>query len=231
MPFNKNCLLLALAAISVSLLYYNFYHLLSFENLHHHKILLSQWKDERYFLTVCLFIIIYSMAVLISFPAVSFLALVGGFLFHLLPGIFYSLFSVVFGSTLLFISIRSWLSPTLLNKAKKWFTKIESRFNQHPFTYLLILRLIPIFPAWAVNIISGVIKLRLNTFMGATFLGVIPNLIIFTSLGQSLGDILSTNELPSFSIIFQPRFFLPLLSLALLAALPIYLKHIKKELI
>lgn len=219
--------LLVITSLLVCFFYLRLYRYLSFESLAQHRNLLLQWKEENYLLAVSIYVLTYSLAVAASFPGALFLSLAGGLLFGPFPGTLYVLFSATLGSTLLFLSIKLALSDWFEKKAGKWIKQMEQGFRKNAFSYLLSLRLIPVFPFCLVNIIAGLLALPLSIFVSATFLGLIPGAVIYTSIGQNLGDLFELNNLTLLDLLLTPRFLLPLLSLAVLALLPIIFNKIK----
>ncbi len=93
------------------------------------------------------------------------------------------------------------------------------------FSYLLALRLVPLFPFWLVNLSAAVVGLRLAVFVPATLLGIAPTSFILSSVGAGVGTILAAGKTPDLSILFSPRILLPLAALALLSLLPAALRR------
>ncbi len=220
-------------ALSLSLLlcffYFGLFQDLRFENLAKHRLLLLQWKEDNYLLAVFFYTLAYTLAVTASLPGALFFSMAGGFLFGLFPGVLYVLFSITLGSTLLYLSIKLAFADWAQKKVEKRFKQVERGFQENAFYYLLSLRLVPVFPCFLVNIMAGLLNLSLPLFVSATFLGLVPGVIIYTALGENLGSLL---EQPSFSFtnfMLQPRFLLPLFGLAFLALMPIIVQYFKKE--
>lgn len=209
--------------------YLGLYRYLTFAALQQHHQFLSQWTSQHYLLAVLLYIIIYILAVAISVPGAVFFTLIGGFLFGIIPGIFYVLVSSTIGATLLFLAVRTALGDWLKKKAKGWVAKMEQGFQENAFSYLLILRFIPIFPFWIINIVPALLGVPLITFIIATFIGVIPGSLVYVSIGSGLSNLFALGQTPNLGIIFTPRFLLPLLGLAVLSFLPILYKKLKKS--
>jgi len=90
------------------------------------------------------------------------------------------------------------------------------------FNYLLVLRLVPIFPFWLVNLVPALVGVRLPTYVLATFLGIVPGTFVYASLGNGLGSLV---EEPDLAIIFRPSLLVPIVGLALLALVPVGYKH------
>jgi len=89
------------------------------------------------------------------------------------------------------------------------------------FSWLLFMRLMPVFPFFIVNLVPALTAIKARTFMAATFVGIIPNTLIVTNLGQALGDIESTRDL------LTPQTLLALSLFGLLALLPVLFHHLR----
>ena len=100
--------------------------------------------------------------------------------------------------------------------------KLEAGFRADAFNYLLVLRLVPIFPFWLVNLVPALVGVKLPTFALATFLGIIPGSFVYASIGNGLGSFV---EEPDSRILFRPSILLPVVGLAALALVPVVYKH------
>jgi uncharacterized membrane protein YdjX (TVP38/TMEM64 family) len=104
---------------------------------------------------------------------------------------------------------------------------MEAGFRESAFSYMLFLRLIPLFPFWLVNLVPAFLGVSLRTYVAATLVGVIPGALVYASLGNGLGAILDTGGEPDLGIGFRLDVLLPLLALAVLALLPVAYKKFK----
>ncbi|MBS0550391.1 MAG: VTT domain-containing protein, partial [Proteobacteria bacterium] len=98
-------------------------------------------------------------------------------------------------------------------------------FRRHSFSYLLFLRLVPLFPFWLVNIVAALLGMRFDAFVLATVIGIVPAAIVFASVGAGFGGLFDSGQAPDLSVLLQPRLLLPLLGLALLSLLPILVRR------
>jgi len=210
-------------------IYFKLYHYLSFEALQQHRDLLLKWANQHYFITALSFCFIYIIAVAISIPGAVFLTLAGGFLFGLVWGTVYVVFSATIGATLLFLAINTSFGHWLRTRANEWVKKMEAGFKRNAFHYLLTLRLIPLFPFWLVNIVPALLNVPLRTFVTATFLGIIPGAFVYISVGHGLNRLFATGKKPELGIIFSPDILLPLIGLAVLSLLPVAYNHLKDK--
>ena len=90
---------------------------------------------------------------------------------------------------------------------------------------MLVLRLVPLFPFWLVNLVPAFLGVPLPTFALATFLGIMPGSFVYASVGNGLGAVLDRGGTPDFGLILEPQILLPLVGLAVLALVPVLLKR------
>ncbi|MCL9683361.1 TVP38/TMEM64 family protein [Legionella maioricensis] len=192
----------------------------------HHKQLTS-WTDSHYIYAVVLFMTIYILCIVASIPVALFLTLTGGLFFGVLWGALYVVISATIGSTLIFLIIKFALSDWMTKRTAQWVKKMRRGFQHDAFAYLLVLRLIPLFPFWVVNIVPALLGIETKIFILATFLGIIPGSLIYAAIGGELNHLFDIGQTPDVKIIFSPQLFLPLLGLAFLSLLPIFYTKIK----
>jgi uncharacterized membrane protein YdjX (TVP38/TMEM64 family) len=103
---------------------------------------------------------------------------------------------------------------------------MEQGFLKDAFHYLLVLRLVPLFPFWLVNLVPAFFGMSLRSYALATLIGIAPASIVFASLGSGLGSLLDAGQTPDLGILFTPRLLLPILGLALLALTPVVYRRL-----
>lgn len=221
--------LVALIFILFAFFYFHLYRFFSFRLLHQHQEELFKWTNEHYVLAVVLYILIYTITVAASIPTAIFFTILAGYLFDVWPGSLYVVLCDTLGGAIFFVAVQIALMDWFRKKIGKRLQHFEDEFNENAFNYLLTLRLIPIFPSWLVNIVAALLGVPLGAFVFATFLGIIPSTIVYTSIGHSLGNLFQAGKMPNPDIIFRPDMFLPLLGLAVLAILPVVYKYFRKK--
>ena len=100
-------------------------------------------------------------------------------------------------------------------------------FASLSMSYLLILRLVPLFPFWLVNLVPRFLGVSLRTYAIGTLLGIIPGAFVYSLVGDGAGAVLDAGGDLNLGIIFAPRFLAPIIGLAVLACIPIVYKKIK----
>jgi uncharacterized membrane protein YdjX (TVP38/TMEM64 family) len=99
--------------------------------------------------------------------------------------------------------------------------RMEAGFRDDALSYMLVLRLVPLFPFWLVNLVPAFLGVRPLTYGGATLLGIIPGAVVYASVGNGLEEVFARGGRPDLSIIWAPEVLGPLLGLALLAMIPV----------
>lgn len=201
---------------------------LNFNFLHNCRVELLTWTHEHPLLAALSFIGIYISTIAIAIPSALILTLTSGFLFGSW-GAIYVIISATIGASLLFFAVKIALSNWLSAKTSQWLVLMKEGFQQNAFSYLLTLRLIPIFPFFLVNIVSGLLNIKTKTFILATLIGITPGTLIYVMIGNNLGRLFDQNQKPPLDIILSPSIVLSLMGLACLSLLPVFYQRYNKN--
>jgi len=204
----------------------------SFESLRSNREMLQEFIARNGVLAALLFGAIYAVMVAFSLPGGAFMTITGGFLFGWLGGGLIVVVGATIGATALFLIARTAVGGFLEAKAGPFLLKMEDGFRENALSYLLAMRLIPIFPFWLVNLVPAFLGVSTATYVVATFFGIIPGTFVYALVGNGLGKLIEAGESTDTLLmtIFQPQFLAPLVGLAVLAVLPvIYKKYWKKR--
>jgi uncharacterized membrane protein YdjX (TVP38/TMEM64 family) len=167
-----------------------------------------------------LYVFVYAAAVALSVPGAAILTVAGGFLFGIWLGGACAVVGATFGAAVIFLAARAGFGG-LARHARPFLAKLKAGFSADAFNYLLVLRLVPLFPFWLVNLVPALAGVGLGTFLLATFIGIIPGTFVYASIGNGLGKVL---EQPDLDILFRPSVLGPFVALAILALLPVWYK-------
>ena len=185
--------------------------------------LLAQVAENRA-IAVLAFIATYAAIAGFSLPGATFASLTGGFLFGLWFGTAWNVVAATIGATLLFLAAQTVFADILHQKAGPWLQKLETKFKENAFSYLLFLRLVPGFPFVAVNLVPAFLGVPLRTFVVTTFFGIIPGAFVYTSIGAGLGAVFDRGDEFSPADFLTPEIVTGLAGLAVLSLLPIAIK-------
>lgn len=202
---------------------------LSFEMLSEHRDWLTA-QVERYGLAANLaFVVVYAVATAFSLPFGWVLTVIGGFVFGTLAAAFCVVVGATVGAVCLFLAARYAFYDALHAKAGPALLKMEKGFRENALNYLLVLRLVPLFPFWLVNLVPALLDVPLRVYVIATAVGIVPGTVVYASVGNGLSEILAAGGSPNAALIYDAEILLPLLGLSLLALLPVGYKAWKRR--
>lgn len=204
------------------------YEYISIDNLKKYDLFLQQYVNENYILSVIIFFLSYFLVVAFSIPAATIMTLIGGFLFGQIVGTICIVLAASFGGCVIFLSSKLASKGNLEKNMGNWIGKLRQGFKDDSFSYMLTLRLIPIFPFVVINIAAGILQVPLKHFFFGTLFGIIPATFIYVSTGISMREILHT---PNFSVndLLDVRILFSLTGLGILAISPIVYKKLKRN--
>ncbi|WP_183423244.1 VTT domain-containing protein [Luteibacter sp. Sphag1AF] len=167
-----------------------------------------------------------TLAVSTGIPGTVVIIFAGGLVFGVAQGTMLSSVALTLGSLLLFLASRyafgsgSKTPPPLVEK-------LRHGFSNHPVSYTLALRFIPVMPFGAVTLALAWLRCPLWLFIGATWLGGTVSLIFETSVGAGLGEALGSGQNVGPGLLLEPHLLLPLCALAVLALLPLTINAVR----
>lgn len=170
---------------------------LTLSSLIRHRIELLTFVDSHLWGAIAVYALVYVAAVALSFPGASLLTIAGGFLFGWFVGGTATVAGATVGATLIYMIARSSLGEALTRRAGPFVSRLSEGFRENAFSYLLFLRLTPIFPFWLVNIAPAMFHVPLWTYAAATFFGIVPGTYAFAVIGSGLDSLIEAQEAAS----------------------------------
>lgn len=171
---------------------------LSLANLAANQAILQAFVGAHFWQALLIFVVLYMLSTALSVPGGAVLTITGGFLFGWWLGGLLAIFAATSGAVILFLIAKSALGETLRQKAqgaiKDSIEKLRAGFNENAFSYLLFLRLVPLFPFWLVNLVPALLQVRLSVYIAGTFIGIIPGTFAFAFLGSGLESVLAQQQ-------------------------------------
>jgi len=139
---------------------------LSFETLVRHHQALQDYIAMHELSAVAAYVALYIAMVALSVPVGIFLSVAGGALFGTILGGVAATVGATVGAIVIFLIAKSAVGEHLVRRAGPLAEKLARGFRADAFSYLLFLRLVPIFPFWLVNLVSALCGVRLATTRG-----------------------------------------------------------------
>lgn len=200
---------------------------LSFEALKENRAFLQDWTAQHGFMAALAFIAAYCVMVALSLPGAVWATLAGGFVFGTWLGGLYVVVGATLGALLIFLIARYALADFFRAKAGDAVKRMEAGFNANAMSYMFVLRLVPLFPFWLVNLVPAFLGVSVRTYVIGTFFGIMPGSLVYASIGNGLGAVFEAGGKPDLGIIFKPEVLLPILALAALSLIPVVYKKIR----
>jgi len=202
---------------------------LSFSVLAEHRQSLLAWAAAHNWLAPLAYIGLYILIVTFSLPGATVMTVSGGFVFGVWAGGAYAVVGATVGATLLFIVAKSSLGDFLLAKAGPAVKRMQSGFEANAWSYMFVLRLVPIFPFFLVNLAPAFLGVPLRIYVVATLFGILPGGLVFALAGAGLGSVFDSGQAFTLQGILTPEMIAALCGLALLAMLPVVYKKLRPK--
>lgn len=224
--WGRVALLPALVAIGLVLVFgFHLERYLTFATLAANRGWLLTQVSSHFLFAILSFIIVYVVATTLSLPGSSILTITSGFLFGLVWGAAAAVIGATIGAVLLFLVARTSLGEFSRKRTESALAKLQNGFAKDGLSYLLFLRLVPLFPFWLINLAAALLNIRLRTFVIGTFFGIIPGAAVYAGVGTGLGAVLDRGQQPDLGVVFTPPILVPLVALAALSLVPIAYRY------
>ena len=197
MKTEKIVLLVVAIAVIAMVFYFDLLRFLTLSALKDNRLVLLDFYASHKLVTVAGFMVIYIIQTALSLPGAAVMSLAAGALFGSIAGTFYANIAATIGATLAFLVTRYLLRDWVLNRFGSKLEGMNRELEERGFSYLLFLRLVPLFPFFLVNIAAGLTRLPLRTFFLGTIIGIIPGGFVFVNAGASLATIDSLSDIAS----------------------------------
>jgi uncharacterized membrane protein YdjX (TVP38/TMEM64 family) len=221
--------IILIVALMVTAYFLGLFDALSFESLRMHHMKIKTFVAESPIIAPLIYIAAYIIITALSIPGALFVTIAGGYLFPMPFSVLYTVIGATIGATILFSAAKTAIGDLLKKKAGSLVQKMEVGFREGEVSYLLFLRLVPLFPFWLINLAPAFFGVRLWTFVWTTFVGIIPGSYVFCQAGRGLDAILDSGGTLTAGKIFNTQIIIALVVLALFSLIPIIVKKIRKR--
>lgn len=138
--------------------------------------------------------LVYVACVVVSIPASLILTMVCGFLFGMIAGACLAITAATTGAVIVF-SIGRWAAADLLaRRAGPRLSSLADGFRRDAFGYVIVLRLLPVFPFWLTNLAPALFGVGLTTFALATLIGLTPGAFVYAATGAAMEDVVAAHQ-------------------------------------
>ncbi len=199
---NKKILLLVVAILGIaSFFYFDLGQYLSLESLKENKEKLNAFYEDNATMMILGFIGVYVAATAFSLPGATILTLAGGAIFGPWVGTLAVNVGATLGATLAFLAARFLLRDWVEQKFGDRLKPFNEGFSNNAVNYILFLRLVPLFPFFLVNLVSGLTQVPIRIYFFGTMFGTLPGTFVYTNAGSNLASIESLGDIASPGVI------------------------------
>ncbi|MEM8878384.1 MAG: TVP38/TMEM64 family protein [Pseudomonadota bacterium] len=186
--------LIVIAAAMVAVFSTGLHRYLSLSALAENRSTLQGFVQDNLVFAMLTYAALYIAAVVLSVPGAVILTIAGGLLFGWMIGGSLTVLSATAGATGIFLVARTAAGQSLADKAGPFIGKLADGFKQDAFSYMLFLRLAPLFPFWIVNLAPALLGVKLRTYVLATLIGIIPGTFAYSFVGAGLDSVIGAQE-------------------------------------
>lgn len=204
---KKPILFLIAAAVVLALLFGLRGQSLDLESLRATLDRLRVWQESHGLTLMLAFFALYVAVTALSLPFAVWMTLAAGALFGFWKGLLIVSFASTIGATLAFLAarylLRDWVHEKLGNRA----AAIDEGLRRDGPFFLFSLRLIPVIPFFAVNLLMGLTPVGAGTFYLVSQAGMLAGTAAYVNAGtqlaglESLSGIVSPTLLLSFAVL------------------------------
>ncbi len=167
-----------------------------------HLVEKLNWQQEgnsQVFNTLLLLLFL-SLATSIGLPR-QIAALVAGINLGALIGVIIATIAATLGCLITFSVSRYLLIDKITLKYPKQLAKLSAFLGEQTFLKAIVIRILPLGSNFITNIIAGVSKVSMPAYVGGSFVGFIPQMIIFSLAGSGI-RLGAQNELIASGVLF-----------------------------
>jgi uncharacterized membrane protein YdjX (TVP38/TMEM64 family) len=152
--------------------------------------------------------------------------LAAGFIFGKWLGVLLAVGSLSIGATILYIFAGYFFKDLIKEKFLNKFKNLETKFKKNEFIFFLIYRFVGGIPFQIANLLPILFNVKRKNYFFGSFLGIMPQGFIITSLGSGISEIIKNNDtVPSLlDLLAFNEIYLPILGFIFLVFLTIILK-------
>ncbi|MDO8463907.1 MAG: TVP38/TMEM64 family protein [Gallionella sp.] len=161
--------------------------------------------------------VLYVAVVALSLPGATVMGLAAGALFGFWYGTLFVSFASTIGATLAFLISRYLLRDFIQHRFGDKLKAVNEGMAKDGALYLFMLRLVPAFPFFLINLLMGLTQIRTRAFYWVSQLGMLAGTMVYVNAGTQLAHI------ENLSGIISPEV---LLSFALLGMFPLIAKRV-----
>lgn len=188
----KQISIIAIIAIAFGAwFYFDLGQYLQFEVLQQRIGGLQAWYEDNPLRAGLAYFAVYVVVTALSVPGAAIMTLAGGALFGFWYGLLLVSFASSIGATLAFLVSRVLLRDWVQGRFERQLRAVNAGFARDGAFYLFSLRLVPVFPFFAINLLMGLLPIAVRRYYWVSQLGMLPATAVYVNAGTQLGQLQS----------------------------------------
>ena len=171
--------------------------LLTLENIKAEQTRLTAVLDTRPLLFPLVFFAIYVAVTALSIPGAALMTLIAGALFGFWWGLLLVSFASSTGATLAMLIARWLFKEQVERRFRRQLAVINKGIEREGAFYLFALRLVPIFPFFAINLVMSLTRMSVPVFYLVSQLGMLAGTAVYINAGTQLGQVEAAGDILS----------------------------------
>lgn len=159
-----------------------------------------QQEDSSPTINLLLLFIFLSLATSIGLPR-QIAALVAGINLGAWAGMVVATLAATLGCLITFTASRYLFSEIVTKKYPKQLSTLSTFLGEQTFLKAIVIRILPLGSNFITNIIAGVSKVSMRAYVSGSFVGFIPQMVIFSLAGSGI-RLGAQNELIASGVLF-----------------------------
>jgi pyruvate/2-oxoglutarate dehydrogenase complex dihydrolipoamide dehydrogenase (E3) component/uncharacterized membrane protein YdjX (TVP38/TMEM64 family) len=215
---NKKLLILVALLVLITLFFaFNLGRFFSLTFIKEQQSSFAALYDERPVFVTVVFFAIYVAITALSLPGAAIMTLAAGASFGLIWGTVVVSVASTLGATLAMLAARYLLRDSIQNRFGKKLAEVNKGIEKEGGLYLFTLRLVPLIPFFALNLLMGLTKMKTWTFFWVSQVGMFAGTVAYVNAGTEIAKIDSLRSILSPGLIG---------SFVLLGLLPLVIKKV-----
>jgi len=196
-------LLFTIAALIGAFFVFDLHRFFTLEALKAEQFAIADYRTAHPIAAGVLYGILYVTVTGLSLPGAAVLTLAGGAIFGLLWGTLIVSFASTIGATLAFLAARFLFRDAVKSFFGERLQAIDAGVARDGALYLFTLRLVPVFPFFAINLLMGLTAMRARTFYWVSQAGMLAGTVVYVNAGRQLAKIESLSGVLSPALLFS----------------------------
>ena len=200
---KKILIIAVLTSLAIAFFAFDVNQYLTLEYIKSQQQSLENYYQQNPSQSLIIYFIAYVIITGLSLPGAAIMTLAGGAVFGLLTGTIIVSFASTLGATVAFLVSRYILRDSVQTKFGDKLSAINEGIRKDGAFYLFTLRLVPAFPFFLINLLMGLMPIRVLTFFFVSQIGMLAGTIVFVNAGTQLAKIETISGILSPGLIFS----------------------------